>query len=260
MFVKNDEFDVTICDDERFDIVNDGVRLIQKKQGLTFGTDALLLAGYIPQRKDRVAVELGGGTGIISFLLLSRNKVERVWVYEIQESFAQLIQRNAFLNEMEDRIGVICKDIRNAAPADTMGEVDIVFSNPPYMRRGSGRVNHNDEKTVARHEVFGGIDDFCAAAARLLRYGGDFYAVYPPDRTAELFDAMKKNGIEPKRLTVVYPDIDSRPCLILCMGKKGGNPGMTVTPGLFIKKNGVSGEEYEYIMQNGEFNELYKKI
>ncbi len=270
MFAKKDELmgsnDINspeipkLLEGERFDEVNDGVRLVQKKNGLTFGTDALLLAGYISGSPRKVMAELGGGTGIISFLLLSRKKAKKVHIYEIQESFSELIRRNAEINSMSEGINVITGDVRTAKSTDTEGEVDVVFSNPPYMRQGSGRVNLTEEKTIARHEVFGGIYDFCAAASRLLKFGGDFYAVYPPDRMAELFDGMKKSGIEPKQLTFVHPDIMSRPCLILSMGKKGGKPGMTVTPPLYIKKNGVSSEEYEYIMQNGEFNELYKKV
>ncbi|MBE6544101.1 MAG: hypothetical protein E7675_06840 [Ruminococcaceae bacterium] len=252
--------DIELMPDERLDVVNDGVRLIQRKNGLTFGTDALLLAGYIQGTPNKVFAELGGGTGIISLLLLSRKKAKKIYVYEIQEQFADLIKRNTAINAMEDGIEVICRDVRQASAKDTNGEVDLVFSNPPYMRQDSGRKNQYDEKTVARHEVFGTICDFCKAASRLLRYGGDFVAVYPPDRMAELFDAMKKNGIEPKRLTMIFPNLRHRPCLILCSGKKGGKEGMIVTPPLFIKTGEEDSAEYQYIMEHGEFNELYKKV
>jgi len=59
-----------IYKDERIDEVNDKISLIQKPDGLTFGTDALLLAGYVAG-KYRVGAELGGGSGIISMLLLA---------------------------------------------------------------------------------------------------------------------------------------------------------------------------------------------
>ncbi len=249
-----------ITGEERLDTVNDGVKLIQRKNGLTFGTDALLLAGYIDGNEGKICAELGGGTGIISLLLLSRKKAKKIYVWEIQEAFADLIKRNAEINGMADGITVIPSDIRNAVPADSSGEVDIVFSNPPYMKAGSGKLNEYTEKTVARHEVCGDIGDFCKAGARLLKYGGDFYVVYPPERMAELFDAMKKSGIEPKALTLVYPTAEHRPCLILCKGKKGGKAGMIVTPPLFIKKDGADSPQYDYIMQKGEFNELYKKV
>ena len=260
MFASQNNGEIVLEDGERLDIVNDGVRLIQKKSGLTFGTDALLLAGYVTGNESKRMAELGGGTGIISLLLASRKKAGMIWVFEIQEAFSRLIARNAALNGLEDRIGVVCDDIRNADVNITQGELDAVFSNPPYMRKDSGRKNECDEKTVARHEVFGGIEDFCRAGARLLKYGGDFFVVYPPERMAELFDGMRKSGIEPKRLTAVYPDEMHRPCLILVSGKKGGRPGMVVSPPFFIKRNGDSSAEYEYVMQNGEFDELYKKV
>ena len=53
-------------DDERKDKVNEKITLLQKKDGLTFGTDAFLLAAYTEQRRSGVAAELGAGTGIIS--------------------------------------------------------------------------------------------------------------------------------------------------------------------------------------------------
>ena len=38
--------------DERLDKVNEQITLIQKKDGLTFGTDAYLLAAFIKQQKS----------------------------------------------------------------------------------------------------------------------------------------------------------------------------------------------------------------
>ena len=38
---------MTLYENERVDYVNDSLSLIQKTDGLTFGTDALLLAGYV---------------------------------------------------------------------------------------------------------------------------------------------------------------------------------------------------------------------
>ena len=40
--------DTVLFEGERLDIVNENIRLIQKKNGLTFGTDAYLLAAFMP--------------------------------------------------------------------------------------------------------------------------------------------------------------------------------------------------------------------
>ena len=72
-------------DGERLDAVNEKITLIQKKDGLTFGTDAFLLASFIkPMPKGR-AVELGAGTGIISLLLAARDRFSKITSLEIQD-------------------------------------------------------------------------------------------------------------------------------------------------------------------------------
>jgi tRNA1Val (adenine37-N6)-methyltransferase len=252
--------EIKIFDDERLDIVNDGIKLIQRKQGLVFGSDALLLGGYIKGNQNAKCAELGGGTGIISLLTAKRNKAKTVYIYEIQPQFAELCQRNAALNRLDDKIVVLNKDIRESGALDCGGEVDFVFSNPPYMKMGCGRENAVSEKNIARRETAGDIFDFCRAASRLLKYGGSFYVVYLPERLNELTTALTEGKLEPKRLTLICPDMNKRPCLVLIEAKKGGGKGMLVTPPLYIKLNGDESPDYRYIMENGDFNELYKKV
>ncbi len=221
-------------DDERLDEVNEQIRLIQKTKGLTFGTDAFLLAAYIRSSARSVAIELGGGTGIVSLLLAAKNKIRSVTAIEIQPKFADLIERNAKLNGLSDRVSALCADIRTLTPAVIGREVDLVLSNPPYMKVDSGKRNEAEEKYIARHEVCGSIDDFCAAAGRLLRHGGKFVCVWRPDRTGELFSALYKARLEPKRMTMVHADASTEPCALLLEAVKGGAPSMRVSPPLLL--------------------------
>ena len=82
-------------DELRLDVVNDNLKLYQFRDGLTFGTDALLLAGYVSPEPGASALELGGGTGIVSLLLATRNKVGTVLALEAQEEYARLTEENA---------------------------------------------------------------------------------------------------------------------------------------------------------------------
>ena len=242
---------------ERCDFVNDDLKLIQDTEGLTFGTDALLLAGYI-NGKYAKGTELGGGTGIISMLLLTRNKVGEIDCLEIQEEFAELIGRNAEHNGLGDRLSPICTDVRDFRPEK---ECEIVFTNPPYMKTTSGRANLEDKKNVARHEVAGTIYDFCKSGARILKYGGTFAVVYRPDRLIDLIDAMRKAGLEPKRMTYVHANETSEPSMVLIEAKKGGKCGLKLTRPLLIYKNKDNKEysdDMSYIMNEGSFPMEYK--
>lgn len=243
---------------ERCDYVNDALKLIQNTEGLTFGTDALLLAGYVNTRLKQ-GCELGGGSGIISMLLLTREKLSRAVSLEVQSEYAKLTEKNAELNGLTERLSSICTDVRNYV-SDT--EFDLVYSNPPYMRSDSGKPNESDKKNIARHEIHGGISDFCSAAKRLLKFGGTFAVVYRPDRLIDLIYSMREHGIEPKRMTFVHADTDSEPSMVLLEGRKGGKSSLLLTKPLIIYKDKshiAYSDDMNYIMENGSFPSSFKR-
>ena len=223
-----------IFENEKLTEVNENIKLIQKKNGLTFGTDAFLLASFVKAQKSGIAVELGGGTGIISLLCASREKFKTIYCAEIQKDFADIITRNASLNNLDNKVISICDDVRNLKSASIGCEVDAVFSNPPYMKVDSGKRNDYDEKFIARHEVFGEIFDFCACAKRLLKHGGSFYCVWRPDRLIDLICAMRENNLEPKEMCFVHANTKSAPSMVLIRAKKGASASVVVSEPLFL--------------------------
>lgn len=247
-----------IMDDERLDEVNEQIKLIQKKKGLTFGTDAFLLAAYIRPSSRAIAVELGGGTGIVSLLLAARKKVKAVTAVEIQPPYAELIERNISLNGLNDTVTVLCSDVRDLSPVSFGKEVDLVFSNPPYMKCNCGKRNTEDEKYIARHEVCGSIHDFCAAAGRILRHGGKFVCVWRPDRLSELFEGLHNAKLEPKRMTFVHADTTTEPCMVLLESIKGGAPSMRISAPLFLYQERVDGQSQRILTP--EAQKIYNQM
>ncbi len=225
---------ITTAEDERLDYVNEKITLLQKKNGLTFGTDAFLLAAFIKASPRARAAELGCGTGIISLLLAAREKLGSIYAFEVQESFYELTAKNITHNGFDNVIFPVCADVRELKAVHTGGELDVVFSNPPYMKTDSGKRNESDEKYIARHEVMGGIDDFCAAASRLLKHGGKFYAVWRPDRLCDIICSMRAHGLEPKEMTFVHADTLTEPSIVLICATKGGRPAIKVTKPLIL--------------------------
>lgn len=241
-----------LSSDERINEINENLRLIEKTNGLTFGTDAYLLASVIPSRSRLIGAELGAGTGVVSMLALTKNKCKHIYAIEVQKEFSELCKRNAELNSLSDSLTVINKNIKDVRPCDTVKEVDFVFSNPPYMKTDSGKANESDAKNIARHEVCADINDFCACARRLLKHGGTFYVVYRPDRLADLIFALKSNRLEPKSLVFIHPNSTTPPCLLLVSAKFGAKSGMIVQKPIFIYKDGTTEytDEYASIYKN----------
>lgn len=247
--------------DETLIRINDGLSLIQKNDGLTFGTDAYLLSAYVRRQPKAYAADLGSGTGIIPLLMLSKNKAAHIDAIEIQPDFAELILRNAGQNDFSDRLSAINSDIRTLPP-EFNGRYDIVTANPPYMKT-SGKQNESERKNIARHEIKGGIADFCTCASRLLKHGGLFYSVWRPDRLTELISALSLSNLEPKRMTFVHSRVGLPPCLVLCEAKKFASAGIYITPPLIMYTDDNTKCEYtadlSYIYDNGDFNEHYKR-
>ena len=245
---------------ERIDIVNENIKLIQRTEGLNFGTDALLLAAYIdPARKYKRGMEYGSGTGIVSLFALHRDKIAEITALEVQEEYASITERNAALNGLADRLHAVHTDLRDycCAPDEC---VDIVFSNPPYMKCDTGRANAVEEKNAARHEQNGTIYSFLEGAKKHLRCGGAFVAVYRTDRLIDLIDAMRKNKIEPKRMTYVHADSSSMPSMVLVEGRSGGGEGLVVTPPLLLYRDMAHtdySDEMQFILKNGSFPEAF---
>lgn len=237
--------DVILSPDERLDEVNEHIRLIQRKNGLTFGGDAFLLSAFCRPAPRARAADFGCGTGIIALLLAARKTFAHITCVEAQEEFAKLAERNAAINGFSDTVRVHFGDVRDLTPAVFGGELDVVVSNPPYMRANSGYASPHGEKQIARHEVLGGIEDFAAAAARCLKYGGRFYTVYRPDRLPSLFAALRAAKLEPKRMVFVHDHEDKAPSMVLCESVKGAGEELTVLPPLVLHEKCPDGVKKE---------------
>lgn len=237
--------DITLSGDERLDHVNENLTLIQRRNGLTFGTDAFLLSTFCRPARRAKCADFGCGTGIIALLLAARGTYARIYGVEVQESFAELARKNAQISGFSDTVPVLCRDLRTLTPADFGGELDVIVANPPYMRVTSGFASPHDEKQIARHEVLGGIEDFARAAARCLKYGGKFYTVFRPDRLDSLLAALRVAGFAPKRMVFVHDHAAKEPSMVLTEAHLGGAEGLVILPPLILHESDGTGVKKE---------------
>lgn len=252
------EFEV-LPDETLEDLQLKGLYILQKKDSFRFGMDAVLLssftAAFIAARKQIKIVDLGTGTGIIPVLLSAKTDAENIIGLEIQSSLAQMAQRSVDGNKLNHKISIINGDIKKSTTILSAAAYDIVVSNPPYTKVGSGLINIHDSKAIARHEICCTLMDVLKSSAYLLKPKGEFFMVHRPERLSDIIDGMRKVKIEPKILRMVCPKAKTAPSLILIKGLKNGNSGLKILPELVIyEENGDYTQEarMHYSMEKEE--------
>ena len=137
-----------------------------------------------------------------------------------------------------DAGGILTGDLREHRSLLNAGAYDLVASNPPYFAEGSGYAAPDPARAAARDERTCSLDELCAAAGWLCRWGGAFALVHRPERLGEVFAALGRHGLEPKRLRFVQYAADRAPSLALIEARRGGKPGLTVCAPLLLTDAG----------------------
>ncbi len=214
---------------ERIDCFMDGrLKLIQSKDGYRFSIDAILLAEFVTIRQGDVVVDLGTGCGVIPLILLLTKLVGYAFGLEIQEELAGQAARNVLLNGFDDKMRVVLGDIKNPPIAEE--SADVVICNPPYRQVKSGRINPDPRRAIARHEIMANIDDILRAARSVLRKKGRLALIYSSVRLADILVRMRRFNLEPKKIQIIYPDLNSGAKLVLVEAILGGRPGLKISP------------------------------
>jgi tRNA1(Val) A37 N6-methylase TrmN6 len=211
--------------DESIDDFMDGrLKLIQSRRGYRFSIDTILLSEFVSIKPGDIIVDLGTGCGIIPMVLLLKRVIGYAYGLEIQPELAYQAVRNAVLNGLENKMGVILGDIRR--PPLMPSSADVVICNPPYRQRESGRINPDPQRAIARHEICASLDDILDTARRLLRPKGRLAMIYPAVRLVDILVRMRGFNLEPKRIRMIYPGLESEAKLILIEAAADGRGGL----------------------------------
>ena len=229
--------------DETLDtFFNGSLHILQKRRGYRFSIDAVLLSQFIKIKKNETAIDLGTGCGILPLLLSQTTKARSFVGIEIQKGLAELAQKNIVLNHLQHRISILHQDFRKLKQSFPPGSFDVVFSNPPYRKFQTGRINPVLEKALARHEIKGKLEDLISMATYLLPAKGRCYLIYPASRGIDLLVVLRNKKMEPKRLQFVHPRFDEGAKFILMEAVKSSGIELTVLPPLILSPSNLSSD------------------
>jgi len=224
--------------------LNGRIKVFQPEKGYRFSVDSVLLANFVEAKAGELVLELGAGCGIISLLVLTRHPKARVFCLEKEATFVEALKLARKLNKHGNRLEVIQGDILN--PPFKPGKVDVIFSNPPYFKKGAGRTSPFQAEEVARRGEPEFFEKFFKTCRALLRTRGRLYLIFTAFRSAEILYLLKKHGLEPKVLRFVhsYPGDEAR--MLLIKAVKCGGEEVRVLPPLYIYREKPKGKNKTY--------------
>ena len=185
-------------------------------------TDSMVLAQFAKLPKNARVLDLGAGCGTLGTLLCAKDAACHVTGIELDPRAHTAALENISRNGIDHRMKSICADLRTVPEVLPNTVFDCIVSNPPYFSGGPA----SKQFASARREDTCTAEDLFRSAARMLKYGGDFYLVHKPERMAELIRLGGDNGLEAKRLLLLRHHTGGSINLILLQFRKGGKPGL----------------------------------
>ena len=226
-----------IKSDERVDDLQcKGAKIIQNPHLYTFANDPILLVNFATIKKRATVVDMCSGSGVIAMLVALKSDAKIVYGLEYQSVMAEMSERSVLLNNLQDRVKIICDKAQNYGKYIQKTSVDVVFCNPPYFKKNSKKTCDNAIKTIARHEEAITLEEVVKSASEMLNSKGVFYLVHQAQRIQEICSLCSKYSLAIKELMLVQANKQSEPHLVLIKAVKDGGQEMVVLPNLILNK------------------------
>ncbi|MHC1697487.1 MAG: tRNA1(Val) (adenine(37)-N6)-methyltransferase [Geobacteraceae bacterium] len=210
------------------------LKIIQPRHGYRFSLDPLLLCDFSAIQPGEKAVDLGAGCGIIPLILARTAEGSSLVGVEGQAEMAERAGRNVALNGLSERIQIRHADILEVKKLFPPSSFDLAVANPPYRKRGSGRISPKPGRDLARHESTATLPDFLAAAKNLVKLSGRICFIYHPSRLVEFLGEAEKLKLSPVRLQMVHGNSTAEARMFLIELVKGRKSALSLLPPFFV--------------------------
>lgn len=183
------------------DYLTDGSPIFQCDKYYTFTSDSVKLAKFVDEENIDTLVDFCSGSGIVGLEIIGRINTKNLVQFEIQKELAELSTYTNMFNNEKTNIVLYNTSLTDANKY--MQNVDCVCCNPPYFKKGSGKINEQVSKSIARHEISVTLEDIIVSAKNILKTGGSLYLIHIMERQNELIKLAKKYHFEVKKQEIL---------------------------------------------------------
>ena len=218
------------------------IKMIHVDGSYSFGVDSIILGDFAKMKKGRTALDIGAGSGVLSFLTNSLYKLKKVYAVEIQKTKADILRENIALNNIEN-IELINDDLNNIDFKEN--SLDYIITNPPYYKITDNIENKEEEFLISRQEKYLKLEDIFAFANKTLKDKGKLFMIHKPERMVEIFN--KSGNLKPKRVRFVESRVYEKPQFILVEFVKNARDGLKIEDPLVIYEGNSYSKEMKQI-------------
>jgi tRNA1Val (adenine37-N6)-methyltransferase len=206
-------------------------RILQLLRGHRWSLDDLVTAWFAAEivraTPPRRFADLGCGIGAVLLLVAWRFPEARGVGVEAQAVSVGLARRSLVWNGAEQRCEVRRGDLRDAASLPEGGVFDLVTGTPPYLPPGTAHASPRTQWAGCHLEQRGGVEDYCAAAGRLLAPGGWFVTCAGSAQRERVRRGAGRAGLVVARRRDVVPRA-GKGVLFSVYGLRAGRPAAAV--------------------------------
>ena len=166
-------------------------RIDQAGCAMKVTTDASLFGAWAASHSlpGSSALDIGGGTGLLSLMLAQKNGA-RIDVVEIEQQCFEQMKLNIESSIWRERIHCTLTDIGSFYSPSSY---DIIISNPPFHQKQLR--SERDEVNLARHGDELTLEKLFTKVDELISAEGMFFLLMPTYRDQEIEITAEKNGM-----------------------------------------------------------------
>ena len=210
----------------------------QNNSGYRYSIESFLLVDFAKFSPGQEVLDIGTGCGIIPLLMINRESEMKITGVEIQGSAVAIAKQNVSKNK--NKIKILNEDFLDKGLTFPREQFDLIISNPPYRKINSGRMNLDEGKAIARHELKLNLQDMLEKAKPFLKKGGHITLAYPPIRLQETLSELENQKLFPSRIRFIHGNKNAEAKIFLMDAIKDKKSDLIVDSPLYVYNKGGS--------------------
>ena len=209
-------------------------RILQLVRGHRWSLDDLVTAWFaadvVRYAPPALVADLGCGIGAVLMLLAWRFPAARGVGIEIQPVSVGLARRSLVWNGAGGRCEVRRGDLRDPASIPEGAVFELVTATPPYLPVGTAHRSSRVQLAGCHLELCGGVEAYCAAAARILAPDGWFVTCAGASQAERVRGGATAAGLRIVRRREVVPRAGKGSLFAVWAMRRDGQPAADDTP------------------------------